>query len=309
MYRFRKSDSRRMVKITPAMALELLEKYNVYGGQRNIKLQWLAYLKQQLVDGLFIKGWIVFADLPDGTRVLVNGQHQLTACVQTGIPFHADMDYYDADTPDDVWLLYSKIDAARPRSEQDVMKAAKQVFKSEALRNIDNTTLSNCGTALKFLADGVEPNFHVKRYGKEEKVLLVQEYEDDVLFVKSMLVDSQCKRTTPAITAAMIACRRVSAKASYFWVRVLGGHDLEKNSPEWRLHKEMQQGMSIPQKMIGSLRHARQWNLAIAWWNSFITGTDRQYVRLDSLKSPIAIIGDVRLPRRPRGRPRKETTA
>lgn len=286
--------------VSPKRSQEILNTRNNFPGQRKLRMDWAQYLASEMSGDAFTKGHIVFAE--NGTEdsaVLINGQHQLQACVIANRPFRATIDTYHVENDDDKWHLFGKFDVQKTRSEAVIMKAAKGMFKSELLRGVSLRTLSACSTALQFLGGGVIPRLGgygaVKILSKTDKVDLVQKYESDVLFVDQMFIASGREKNAMKVmeaTCIIATSRKNKAKAKDFWPRVMGGMDLEKNSPEWRLHRELSSGgLTKRSGMSGGGRLLLQWNLCITWWNSYITGKNRDSVKLASMKGPVEVCG------------------
>lgn len=270
--------------LSPKRAQEILTKYNTFPGQRNLDMRWAQSIASLIESGKFAKAHVVLAS--NGTldsTVLMNGQHQCQGIVLADTSVRTTFDEYHCDEADDFWKLFSAQDANRPRSERHCMNAARGLFSSEALRSVDSRTCTTCGTALSFLDAGTVPNFQAKPISKDVKPGLVQKYEADVLFYKSVLDAAQARHAVVCVCCAVIATGRISkAKAFDFWSRVLGGYDLQRGTPEYHLHKDISSGMTPG--AAGASRLVRQWNLCAAWWNSFIKKDGRKSVKLESIK-------------------------
>ena len=106
---------------------EMAERYlnlNTYSAQRKFKKRNLEDLIRDIEDGLWRSAEISFAVFPDGSSVLVNGQHTLRACVSTGTPIFVFMVWYEVKGPAGLSALYRTFDLGRgARSIGDAVKA------------------------------------------------------------------------------------------------------------------------------------------------------------------------------------------
>lgn len=275
MYKLIKSENR---KVSPKRCEDFLKK-NTFAGQRALSQPWVQNVSTKICEGGFTKAHIAFAKNGAGVDVLMNGQHQCHACIQAGLPIDATIDYYHCDSETDMWHLFATFDSHRQRTEGHVMKAAKGLFRSEALRNVPLRVLSSCGSALLWLGGGVTPVFSAKVLSKSDKADLIEKYEQDVLRVASYGVS----HIHVAVTCAIIATHRVNdAKAREFWTRVLHGDQLVRNSPQWSLHHGIAKFQAGARG--GGSRNVMLYRLCILWWNAFATGERRTIAKYTSMK-------------------------
>lgn len=276
--------------ISHKRAQELLRSFNNFEGQRPLGMDWSQYLANEMREGTFTKGAISLAENGSKKTYIVNGQHQLQAAVLAEKTIRATVDTYHCDTEADFWRLYAKFDVHRGRTDKHVMAAARGLFQSEKLREVDFRTLAACGTALVWLGGGIEPQFTGKVLSKTMKPSLVERYENDVLFVRDVLVAASNARPVVGVIAAIIATNRVTKGQCFdFWRRVLGGFELAKNSPEWYLHKDIAGGLIPKIGGKGGGRHSYVWNLCLAWWDSYATETPRRSVKLEAIKGLLKV--------------------
>jgi hypothetical protein len=274
MYELIKSKTER---VSPRRAADFL-KQNTFMGQRNASQDWVQNLATKMKTGVFTKGAIAFAQNGDGIDVMMNGQHQCEASVQSGESFTATIDYYKAHEVSDMWHLFATFDAHRARTEGNVMKAARGLFESDALKSLPLRLLTNCGSALVWLGGGTTPNFHSRVVTKADKADLVEKYENDVLTVASY----QEPQIPVAAVCAIIATHRANdQKAREFWERVIVGDQLVKNTPQWSLHKGMREFTGFNG---GAGRNLMLYRLCIMWWNAFVTGEQRIQAKYKSMK-------------------------
>jgi hypothetical protein len=277
------------VVISPKQAEQLL-KLNAFEGQRPIGNDWVQDLAQEITAGRFRRGDIAIArkSFNGGEEVLVNGQHQLHACILTGQPIFATVEHYDCPDADDLWHLFGSFDGHRRRSEGHVMKAARGLFKSDPLRGVPLSVLRTCGTALMYLGGGTKPNFSARPSNRCRKTELVQQYESDVVRVNGYNTnDTKHMMTVPVVTAIISTHRANADMAPEFWERVLYGDGLSRNSPQFKLHQKLAQGKNFIIAGIsnGHARNAAIYCICASWWNAWRTGEDRKIVQAKNMTS------------------------
>lgn len=284
----------RTEKLSPRRAQEILARENTFEGQRDLDRNWTIALGEAINKGTLTKGNIAFAQNGQGERFLVNGQHTCQAIVNADQSLMCTIDDYHCETSDDIWRLYATFDVGKQRGEQTIMKAARGLFKSESLRDVPLAIMASCGTSLLLLGDSTSPCFTFKRVPRTVKPELIEKHVHDVLYVRTLLAEIDMKPTIPILIPIIASHRGLPEKADDFWRRVLGGFGLEKNSPEWKLNRELGPQKSTVTKAAlgpgGMIRNFTTWNLCVAWWNSFITGKPRVMVRLNEMKEPITML-------------------
>lgn len=289
--------SSRIEEITPRRCEALLG-LNTFEGQRPLSRQVAEKYANAMRDGTWLRGEIAIAESPDGTRLLMNGQHQCHAALQAQRTFNAVVDVYQCQSNEDLWHLFAQFDGHRPRTERHVLKAARGLFESESLRNLPCRLLEKCGSALLFLGgNGLKPNFHTVTPSKTMKADLVQKYEVDVLRLGHYTPDLYSKLTIPVVTAMIVTYRVNEAKAREFWDRVLIGDDLKRGSPQWHLSRALNGEVNLTRSQIGTNgrdRSAILYAMCISWWNSYVTGQPRTCVKVSAMKSVPEALGGYR---------------
>ena len=286
--------SSRMEVITPRKAESLL-RLNTFEGQRPLSNGVVQAYARAMAAGEFRRGEIAVAEkaFNGGAEVLVNGQHQLQACVAASTSFRAAVDRYRCPERDDLWKLFGTFDVHRGRTEQHVMKAARGLFTSEDLQAIQLRVLTMCGTALVFLGgDGIKPNFAAKPPNRYRKAELVQQNKSDVLRVSAYYDDvTHPYITTPVVTAMIATFRADPDHAEEFWDRVLWGDKLVKNSPQYKLRQKLGTGSRrITAGANGASRMQGIYSFCIAWWNSWKLGDNRRSVKVGAMMTTPDIV-------------------
>lgn len=110
-----------VVLLTPALALEWLEKYR-YDRQRGIKKHRRDSYALEMENGKFGRSIITF-HVVNGQRVLTNGQHRASAVLSSGCPIEVEIKYVHCDDWSEVHEDYAIMDGYGVRTVADVHKA------------------------------------------------------------------------------------------------------------------------------------------------------------------------------------------
>jgi hypothetical protein len=273
--------------LTPKRAEGFLA-INTFAGQRPLNEATAQRYAAVITAGAFRRGEIATAICPDGSKVLMNGQHQCRACVLSGNDIPVIVDTFKCYTWEDVWHLFGTFDVHRGRTELNIMKAARGLFPSQNLQNMPLRILSVCGSALVFLGGGVKPNFRATAMEKTRKPDLVQKYEADVMIFAKYPEDIYNQITVGIATAMIVTHRLNKTRSTEFWDRVLFGDELKRNSPQWKLHQALFLNDSLRNTKRrtsgGQSLHIVAYSVCILWWNAFLDGTDRKIVKVGAMK-------------------------
>ena len=283
--------SRSMRDIGPVMAQELL-KCNTFPGQRRLRPWWVEAMVKMHNAGELRRCDIGMAHM-NGDKILVNGQHTLTAIVQSKDAFPCVVVDYDCHDDQDLWKLYGSFDTHLKRSQGDILHAAQGSFKYPELRDLPGHLLSTCMGALVMLrGQDSEPLFATPvGMTPAEKVGLLETHLDAVIFISEVWrVGKPNLMTVPAAAAAINMYRRDEKAASAFWKRTLDGVGLLGTDPEYRL-RETLLSYSMSKTGAGGWPRFRMIYVACAqWWNSSRTGISRKRARSRNINEVPEII-------------------
>jgi len=283
MYRKKLS---RVMRLTALKAAELL-KLNTFPGQRAM-IEFVVQTRMgQITDGTFREAEVVLGTAPDGAIYLMNGQHTCEACTRLGTTIDIWYAEYECETDSDVWKLFASFDTHLGRSQKQVMKAARGLFEHQELHEVRLEVLQLCGAALYALGDGVTPNFNTKGMGKVDRVVAVDKFAKEVMVIDGYVPQSAIRLKVAIVTAILVTFRLNAKRAREFWDRVIIGDDLKRDTPQHRLNQYLT-GDHNPAK--GGSMHAIIYKNCIGFWNSFMSGDDRQVVHARAMKEfPLAL--------------------
>lgn len=227
------------MEVSPVMAARILAEAN-YVRQRKIKPYRLHRHKTTIARGQWDSdNSIRFANFK-GQLILVDGQHRLTAIVETGVACGFVVIITDAETWGDVHRMYSRIDVDGNRSVADVLNAADPT----AGRDISFEMRRGAYRAMDILANDF-PHRRLKvgeaeLVTKEDRVNCLafwldelDEYDAIVRRGQSQLRNSL--RSPGVIAVALATLKHQHDKAAVFWQSVADNKLLRPGDPEQAL--------------------------------------------------------------------------
>lgn len=216
-------------KIDDSKAAEYLA-YNKFFGQRPIKDAKVKRIINLMKEDMFLDGDIAFANCcyNGGETVLVNGQHTLTAVVETGIDIIARVRTFNCYSPDDLAMLYNQFDSEQMRSMQDRVRVTTKSLNLDWSAKISSIVVS----AIAYIR------------GKQnapgnERVELLKEHIAEGAWVNSILsnnaADSGFMFRIPVVIAMILSWKQNREAANEFWTSVKDGENLKKSMPAYVL--------------------------------------------------------------------------
>ncbi len=215
------------IKITPEQAAEFISL--TYDGQRDISQLVVDEYRQKMIDGIFLDGNIAIASL-NGNRMLINGQHQCWAFVESGLKkFPAQLRKYKCETLGDVALLYRQFDTHRGRNIPECVSMEAKALGVEWPRKVLLAIVSAAAT-LEY-GQG-------KRITKEVRCKLLQSYLNEGDFVVNMLAPNGKLPNEylflakgPVVAEMITTWRKCHSAAEGFWGGIKDRDGLRKNDP------------------------------------------------------------------------------
>lgn len=234
-------------KLTPKRAAELL-KLNTLDGQRNLRPTHVETLKRKIVDGRFHVGEIATCVCADGEK-LINGQHQCTAVVESGLPITAVVQRFvlNGESKEEIATLFSQFDQHKSRTAGDVAWIfAVELGWGDWPRRLVHVIASALGS----LTTG---KFKTRESLRSAELGGTRPSNDQVAaemgrnrkaceFVHSILGFGDTKKMRHMYRASVVAAmlqtyRKDREDAALFWAAIRDGEMLRAKSPELRLRE------------------------------------------------------------------------
>ncbi len=220
------------ITLTNQKAKKLL-KLNTYAAQRTVKKRNLKDLETAMREGRWRSTDISIAVMDDGREILVNGQHTLTACVNTARPIFVIVIRFAVKDEDELSELYRTFDLGRgARSISDAVKAELKACKLEWPLLIASLITS---AAACIETDSFRPSL-----GKARQSALIRQYKEQGGFVVTLYEDNRDGfkhlRRGAVVTAIVRTYMTSPDEAFNFWSTVRDGGGA-KTCPSTQLRK------------------------------------------------------------------------
>lgn len=240
--------------------------------QRKINAANVNRLRKEMEAGRFIPGTQIYiCVLPDGTELIINGNHTLEALYESGIPQELVLTYKRVADTDEAGRIYAVFDIHKARTWLDSLKAAGR----EDLGELAPKALSAIGC--------INSGFHhleAARDGRLERIDQLEEYKDAVELFAAAISNSTSETGRYVKRAAVMAValetfRYQPSLAAEFWMNFASDNGLiagmaERALLSWCRNAKLGTGRNA-QKM-----QARACALA---WNAAFKGEERDHVK------------------------------
>lgn len=272
-----------VVMMPIGIAQRILDELN-FVGQRQVKearvLKHLARMEAGLWRGSFA---ISIAVLPDGTMMLIDGQHRLRAIVRSGSPKPIKVLFHDVPDEHEARRLYAGFDEPDSNRTSVEMMDAVGVAEELALPRAFANRLYN---ALPILRNDLEPlsgseieaGTYVNLFGVDSRLAEIVEWRDEA--VKYMAVVNKTKGRIRAklqgagcMAVALYTFRHQPAKAHEFWHGLADNDGLRARDPRAALLRDMQERNASQ----GSFRQNVQ--APVLAWNAFCEGRELKIIK------------------------------
>lgn len=221
--------------------------FNTYPFQRGVRPAHVQSLAEKMKAGIFRTGEVLFASKYDEREVLLNGQHQLNAALDTGSRIDAVVEHWCCDTAEEVAKLFRQCENL-PRAINDYITAEKAALNLDWPNYVAQVVVA--AAAINFFdygsfrgGKGVGSSNNVKKtLSKDQRVELLKNYANEIgdFVCKILTKNGAIKSKRPvahiaraAVVYLMMETYKVSpTDALIFWERVRDGEFLTREMPE-----------------------------------------------------------------------------
>lgn len=224
----------KLVTLTPDKCEEYL-KFNVFDGQRRLSDKYALELATKMESGRFHVGNVAIVHRGDET-LLADGQHQLTACTLSQVPFKAVLQEYHLNGEDDEQAMarvFSQFNVDRVRQRGDIawIYACELGWQSWSRRTV---TIAASALTIAEKGDGT----YGSDLSKDESAALLAANVRVCEWLNAMEIGS-CRhlRRAPVAAAMVMTWRKSQKAASEFWTAVKDGDMLAKGDPRHTLRE------------------------------------------------------------------------
>lgn len=234
--------------INAKRAKELLA-LNTMDCQRNLRPSHVSMLERKMKEGLFRIGNVALAkNCKNNQEVVVNGQHTLTACANSGFTIQALVEKYKYYTPEDLSLLYQQFDpSGAGRSLADLVKVEAHALGLDWPDRIAALVVAGASILLSGRLIG------------DQKAQLLKQNIREGQFIHDIVVggDSDHLKRRGVAAAMIKTWQKNKSGAVEFWTKVRDGELIRRTDPEHHLrsfllghHSRQGNHGSIPSKML-----------------------------------------------------------
>jgi hypothetical protein len=279
-----------LVTVTPEMAMQWLEQFKLEG-QRQIRKPVVARYAQMMLTGEWRPGTqIALSANGDGHTYLINGQHRLSAVIESGTS-----QVFAVLTRDE------NIEQARMSYQYDDLQSRRSVYDAVRVSGLsDKTGISDVDIrvlasaviciATKFVTTGtVNPS-------KRKELIL--EWEETFKNYRLLLSRVGITRNradrftivsnrTPIVASAIYTLRYQREIAENFWQTVFAPENISSKSPEVKLREFL---IAYRDKSGGQQSRRMQINAIARTWAAAYMGYEIKQIKFNSsLPSPLFI--------------------
>jgi hypothetical protein len=275
-----------VVMMTPSQAQFIVDT-QMWPRQRNLRRAHSAYLASAIQTGELWKLTLEFAELPDGTKMLIDGQHRLDALIQTKATLPAVVIVSRVADDRGVAELYASIDRQATRSMSDALRAYAIVTESHV--NVNTLNKLSAGVAIlsaRFVHDYSARTRSLVARAREVEDWL-SEIETYVGWLTGNTKESWNLLTRSAVSAVALATiREQPDMAEQFWRAIANDDGLKKGEPAHTLLIWLR---ANPTRVHPNAIVYAQY-VATAW-NHFYDGGDIDKLIVRNKQAPVRIMG------------------
>jgi hypothetical protein len=261
-----------------------------FKGDRILKQKHVDYLIQSMLRGTFHPEWVNIVTCECEDKIYrMNGQHTAWARLDMPKDYECDVTLleYEAETMEDMRILYASIDRSSPRTRANVIKA--YLAGTDEFNGLKSHTIQLMpqGFSQWFWKTPTERHKHD---GDDVAYLLKTDHYDLAMKVCAFLdknavgLDQKHIRRAPVVAAMFATFNKAPQIAVEFWKPVADGLGIEtKSDPRLKLRNELQRsavdyagGARSEKKRVSQEYMFRQ---CVAAWNAYRDGRPLQLLK------------------------------
>lgn len=274
--------------ITPERARVVLDTLN-WSRQRDIRPSWVEKLRMAMLKGELTFLSLVFAEFPDGRRVLVDGQHRLAALIAFGAALPATVVVHRVFTEHDLGLLYLQFDRPQARGPETHLKALG-VFEST---EVPSQFVRRMGGAVAIIASKFSRSYRME-YSAIDRTndvrTWISEIEAYYLILGGVGAQVKNRLLRQAVSAvALVTLRYQPGMAEEFWTKVASQEMLVGDDPRRRLYLWLDENtVSRNKRGLSEIAYALY---VAAAWNAFAEGRTLRLLKVGDTSAPVRLVG------------------
>lgn len=273
---------------TPGEADRILRTQN-WRRQRLISPGWVRKLRLAITKGELTFLTLVFAEMPDGSRHLVDGQHRLTALIGTGKTLPTTVITHRVLNETQLGELYLQYDRPRSRGPEVGLRALGVFEESD----LPEKFVARMGGAVYIIRSGFSRSYR-QDSSLIERTYSVRDWLGEIALYHKALAGTgttaRAKLMRAAVAAvALVTFRHHPAVAEEFWTRTATQEMLALDDPRYRLMAWLTDNTVTRNDLKGGdILYAKY--VATAW-NAFFERRPLKLLKVADAASPIKITG------------------
>lgn len=290
--------------VTASQALYWLDKCN-YPYNRPINRTQVDILKNAINRGHFNEGSAIHFGVLNGKEYLLDGQHRLTAIVETGTSQPMTIIYGQVETFDEMAHIYARFDRHMKRTAGDTYAA----FNLGGITQLQRKQMTKADSAIRLIMSDFSFSAKEKRgrfytdFEVMDKIKYYQghirNYYELISGCNGKMHDALVRRSTFAIALATLdeSTRFIPASRVYeFWQRVADGDKLDRGDARFCLREKLMitrisggdnRGNSLQLSIIDACK------IVALSWNSYIDNKPMLNIRIPDGPIPIKLTSHI----------------
>ena len=275
-----------VVMMTPTHARYIVE-HQMWDRQRNLRPVHVAYLVSAIDNAELWRLILEFAEFPDGSLRLVDGQHRLNALIRSGQTLPAVVIVSRVADEREAARLYASIDRQKTRTMIDALRAYAIVTDTE----ISLETLSKISGGVALLSSRFARDYAAQTRSQISRAAMLEQWlpeaETFLGYLRGTSKEAWNLMTRSSVTAvALVTIREQPTLAEQFWRDIAMDDGLKHGDARHALLKWLRANpvRSHPNVVV----YAQYVALA---WNHFFAGTSLEKMIVKNRAAPIRILG------------------
>lgn len=264
--------------IGPAMARHMRDTMH-FERQRAINDKNVDRLAEEMRRGWFLAGTPIFiCDLPDGRKVIINGNHTLEAVATSGVTVPLVLIHKQVRDMDDAARAYATFDLQRVRTWRDTLLA---VGLNETI-----PLANDVSSSVAIIMDDFGSRHQNAVASRQARLQVMPEYRAAAFILADALKDGPAQNTrllrrAPTFAVALFTARYQPSAASEFWATAAKDDGLKVGDPRKTLLR-----YCASHNTAGSANRRLMSLAAMSCWNAHWEGRTLDHVKPGSMAEP-----------------------
>lgn len=272
--------------ITPEYAREILANEN-WTRQRDVNWRWVTDLTAAIQQGQLTFLSLVFAELPDGSRHLVDGQHRLNALSGLDLSLPASVITHRVQDDAELGALYLKYDRSRARGPEVGLKAMGVLEQSG---DVPSGFVRRMSGGVHIIQSGFSRSYRQNRDLVSRSLATGAWMAEITAFYDAITgAPTEVKyklQRSPVAAVALVTFRHQEGLAEEFWSRVASQEMLGADDPRRRLMMWLR--ANVVNNIGSDILYCRY---VAGAWNAWFEHRDLKILKVVDNDAAVRIVG------------------